>query len=175
MTEPGGNWESEPTFTKGINASILPLIDAQNGARRDHLLKLRAAGAAPFALLGVHVLAGRALVFGLFTACWGQNGAGRLNRAHPLAGDRPDVFLLVEGFGAGTGSLALHATLRMQGGHMRSLGMPEILIILAVAILLFGGKKIPELAKGLGQGIRNFKESLKGDDQPPTPDEKKQA
>jgi sec-independent protein translocase protein TatA len=47
---------------------------------------------------------------------------------------------------------------------MPSLGFPEILIILAVAVLLFGGKKIPELAKGLGQGIRNFKTALKGDD-----------
>jgi sec-independent protein translocase protein TatA len=48
----------------------------------------------------------------------------------------------------------------------------EIVAILALALLLFGGKKIPEIAKGLGQGIRNFKESLKGEDQP---DEKKQA
>ena len=55
---------------------------------------------------------------------------------------------------------------------MRSIGIPELLIILAVAVLLFGGKKIPEVAKGLGEGIRNFKNSLKGDDRP---DEKKQA
>jgi sec-independent protein translocase protein TatA len=48
---------------------------------------------------------------------------------------------------------------------MRSLGLPEILVILAVAVLLFGGKKIPELAKGLGEGIRNFKTSLKGDEE----------
>jgi sec-independent protein translocase protein TatA len=40
-------------------------------------------------------------------------------------------------------------------------------------VLLFGGKKIPEVAKGLGEGIRNFKSSLKGDEHPP--DEKKQA
>jgi sec-independent protein translocase protein TatA len=39
------------------------------------------------------------------------------------------------------------------------MGMPgttELVIILAVVLLLFGGKKIPELAKGLGQGIKNF-------------------
>jgi sec-independent protein translocase protein TatA len=41
--------------------------------------------------------------------------------------------------------------------------MPELLVILGVAVLLFGGKKIPELAKGLGEGIRNFKTALKGE------------
>jgi sec-independent protein translocase protein TatA len=46
---------------------------------------------------------------------------------------------------------------------METLGMPELLVILGVAVLLFGGKKIPELAKGLGEGIRNFKTSLKGE------------
>ena len=56
---------------------------------------------------------------------------------------------------------------------LRSIGLPELLIILVVAVLLFGGKKIPELAKGLGEGIRNFKDSLKGPE--PPPDEKKQA
>jgi sec-independent protein translocase protein TatA len=43
--------------------------------------------------------------------------------------------------------------------------MPELLIILAVAVLLFGGSKIPELAKGLGEGIRNFKQAIKSDGQ----------
>ena len=57
---------------------------------------------------------------------------------------------------------------------MRSIGFQELLIILLVAVLLFGGKKIPELAKGLGEGIRNFKDSLKAPPDRP-PDEKKQA
>ena len=44
--------------------------------------------------------------------------------------------------------------------------------LLLVALLLFGGKKIPELAKGLGEGIRNFKSSLK-EEEHPAPDDKK--
>jgi sec-independent protein translocase protein TatA len=55
---------------------------------------------------------------------------------------------------------------------LKSIGVPELMIILVIAVLLFGGKKIPEMAKGLGEGIRNFKNSLKGDD---TPDDKKPA
>ena len=42
------------------------------------------------------------------------------------------------------------------------IGLPELLVILGVAILIFGGKKIPELGRGLGEGIKNFKESLRG-------------
>ena len=36
------------------------------------------------------------------------------------------------------------------------IGMPEILLIVLVVLLLFGGKKIPELMKGLGKGVRSF-------------------
>lgn len=43
-----------------------------------------------------------------------------------------------------------------------NLGTGEIIIIAIVVLLLFGGKKIPELMKGLGKGVRNFKEGVKG-------------
>ena len=49
---------------------------------------------------------------------------------------------------------------------MGRIGMPEILIILVVVLLLFGGKKIPELMKGLGTGINEFKKASKGEEQP---------
>ena len=42
-------------------------------------------------------------------------------------------------------------------------GFWEILIVLLVVLLLFGGKKIPELMKGIGQGISNFKKGIKDD------------
>ncbi len=42
------------------------------------------------------------------------------------------------------------------------LGATEIILILAVVLLLFGGKKIPELMKGLGKGIREFKDASNG-------------
>jgi sec-independent protein translocase protein TatA len=57
---------------------------------------------------------------------------------------------------------------------LRSIGFPELLVILGVAVLLFGGKKIPEVAKGLGEGIRNFKSALKGSEEEKI-EEKKQA
>lgn len=42
------------------------------------------------------------------------------------------------------------------------LGISEILIIALVVLLFFGGKKIPELMKGLGKGVRSFKEGVNG-------------
>lgn len=44
----------------------------------------------------------------------------------------------------------------------------QVIIILAVVLLLFGGKKIPELMKGLGKGVKEFKDASKG-----TPEEEK--
>ena len=43
-----------------------------------------------------------------------------------------------------------------------NLGTGEIVIIAIVVLLLFGGKKIPELMKGIGKGVKNFKDGLKG-------------
>jgi len=55
-------------------------------------------------------------------------------------------------------------------GVLGGLGGPEIIVIALVAIVLFGGKKVGELGKGLGEGISNFKTALKAEDE-----EKKQA
>ena len=53
---------------------------------------------------------------------------------------------------------------------MFGLGFPELLLILVIVILIFGTSRIPELGKGLGEGIRNFKKAMKSDDRtkPPT-------
>ena len=45
-----------------------------------------------------------------------------------------------------------------------NLGTGEIIIIAIIVLLLFGGKKIPELMKGIGKGVKNFKDDIKIDD-----------
>lgn len=45
-----------------------------------------------------------------------------------------------------------------------SIGLQEIIIIALIVLLLFGGKKIPELMKGLGRGVRSFKEGMNATD-----------
>lgn len=50
------------------------------------------------------------------------------------------------------------------------IGLNEVLVILVIVLLLFGGKKIPELMKGLGKGMREFKKaSTEDDDEPSAP------
>lgn len=49
---------------------------------------------------------------------------------------------------------------------MGSMSIGHWLIVLIVVVLLFGAKKIPELAKGLGQGIKTFKKEMEEDDEP---------
>jgi len=44
-----------------------------------------------------------------------------------------------------------------------TLGMPELLVIGLVAVVLFGGSKMADLGKGLGEGIKNFKSAMKGE------------
>ena len=46
-----------------------------------------------------------------------------------------------------------------------NLGTPEIILIALVVLLLFGGKKIPELMKGLGKGVKSFKDGMKEDEE----------
>lgn len=46
---------------------------------------------------------------------------------------------------------------------MGRLGPTEIILILAIVLLLFGGKKIPELMRGLGRGVKEFKDASKGE------------
>jgi sec-independent protein translocase protein TatA len=47
---------------------------------------------------------------------------------------------------------------------MFGIGLQEIIIIALIVLLLFGGKKIPELMKGLGKGVRSFKDGVNGKD-----------
>jgi sec-independent protein translocase protein TatA len=55
---------------------------------------------------------------------------------------------------------------------MGKIGLTEIILILLVVVLLFGGRKIPELMKGIGQGMKEFKKASKYD---PATDESKES
>ncbi len=46
------------------------------------------------------------------------------------------------------------------------IGTQEIIIIALIVLLLFGGKKIPELMRGLGKGVKSFKDGMDGKDEP---------
>jgi sec-independent protein translocase protein TatA len=54
-----------------------------------------------------------------------------------------------------------------------ALGPMEIILIIAVIVLLFGGRKIPELMKGIGQGMKEFKKASKVEEDETTKEEKK--
>lgn len=53
------------------------------------------------------------------------------------------------------------------------IGTWEIVIIALIVLLLLGGKKIPELMKGLGKGVKNFKDGMKEEDEQPKEEDKK--
>jgi sec-independent protein translocase protein TatA len=50
-------------------------------------------------------------------------------------------------------------------------GIPELLVILLIVVIIFGASKLPQLGKGLGEGIRNFKKGLKADQEPSLPED----
>jgi sec-independent protein translocase protein TatA len=56
---------------------------------------------------------------------------------------------------------------------MPNLGMGELLVVLVIVVLIFGVNKIPQLGKGLGEGIRNFKSAMKAGQDEPEKGEKK--
>ncbi len=47
-----------------------------------------------------------------------------------------------------------------------SIGVPELLLIFLIVLIVFGAGKLPQLGKGIGEGIRNFRGALKGDEPP---------
>ena len=54
---------------------------------------------------------------------------------------------------------------------MFGLGVPELLLILLIVIVIFGASKLPQLGRGFGEGIRNFRKGLKSDDEGAAPAE----
>lgn len=58
---------------------------------------------------------------------------------------------------------------------MFGLGIQEILVIALIILLLFGGKKIPELMNGLGKGVKSFKDGMSGLGEDASADDKKEA
>lgn len=55
---------------------------------------------------------------------------------------------------------------------MPSLGVTELIVILLIVVVLFGASRLPQIGKGLGEGIKNFKRGLKGDETPDQLEEK---
>ena len=57
--------------------------------------------------------------------------------------------------------------------QLLTIGWAEILLIALIVLLLFGAKKIPELMKGLGKGVKSFKEGMNGIEEPEIKEDKK--
>ncbi len=52
---------------------------------------------------------------------------------------------------------------------MFRLGLPELVVLLIIIFFLFGAKRLPEMGKGIGEGIKNFKRSIKGEEAEESP------
>ena len=55
---------------------------------------------------------------------------------------------------------------------MPNLGLPEMIVVFLIVIVLFGASRLPQIGKGLGEGIKNFKKGMKGDETPDQLEEK---
>ena len=53
-------------------------------------------------------------------------------------------------------------------------GVSELLILLAIVLIIFGASRLPQLGKGIGEGIRNFRKGVKGDEPEPLPASKRE-
>jgi sec-independent protein translocase protein TatA len=58
---------------------------------------------------------------------------------------------------------------------MGSIGWTEILVIALIGVVLFGGRRLADAGRGLGEAIRNFKEGMRGDSDPGKPDSRDDA
>ena len=58
---------------------------------------------------------------------------------------------------------------------MPHLGVPELMIVFLIVVVLFGASRLPQIGKGIGEGIRNFKKGMKGADDAPDQIEEKNS